>query len=47
VGVSTGSEVTPGTVIGHSGETGSLKGPVLHFEVRKGATPLNPESWLR
>jgi len=47
VSVSTGSEVTAGTVIGHSGETGSLKGPVLHFEVRKGATPLNPESWLR
>jgi len=47
VSVSTGSEVSAGTVIGHSGETGSLKGPVLHFEVRKGATPLNPESWLR
>ena len=47
VNVSTGTEVTAGTVIGHSGETGSLKGPVLHFEVRKGATPLNPESWLR
>ena len=47
VNVSTGTEVTAGTVIGHSGETGSLKGPVLHFEVRKGSTPLNPESWLR
>jgi murein DD-endopeptidase MepM/ murein hydrolase activator NlpD len=47
VSVSTGSEVAAGTVIGHSGETGSLKGPVLHFEVRKGSTPLNPESWLR
>ena len=47
VTVNTGIEVTAGTVIGHSGETGSLKGPVLHFEVRKGATPLNPESWLR
>ena len=47
VTVSTGTEVAAGTVIGHSGETGSLKGPVLHFEVRKGATALNPESWLR
>lgn len=47
VNVSTGTEVAAGTVIGHSGETGSLKGPVLHFEVRKGAAPLNPESWLR
>jgi len=47
VSVSTGSEVQSGTVIGRSGEEGSLKGPVLHFEVRKGSTALNPESWLR
>jgi septal ring factor EnvC (AmiA/AmiB activator) len=47
VNVSTGIEVQPGAIIGRSGETGSLKGPVLHFEVRKGSTPLNPESWLR
>jgi len=47
VSVSSGSEVPPGTVIGRTGETGSLKGPMLHFEVRKGSTPLNPESWLR
>jgi len=45
--VSTGTEVQPGSVIGRTGETGSLKGPVLHFEVRKGSTPLNPESWLK
>jgi septal ring factor EnvC (AmiA/AmiB activator) len=47
VSVSTGSEVASGTVIGRSGETGSLKGPMLHFEVRKGSSPMNPESWLR
>ena len=47
VSVSTGTEVAPGAVIGHSGETGSLKGPMLHFEVRKGSSPMNPESWLR
>jgi len=47
VNVSTGTEVQAGVVIGPSGETGSLKGPVLHFEVRKGSSPLNPESWLR
>jgi murein DD-endopeptidase MepM/ murein hydrolase activator NlpD len=34
-------------VIAHSGDTGSLKGPVLHFEVRKGGAALNPENWLR
>jgi len=47
VDVASGVEVQAGAVIGRSGETGSLKGPMLHFEVRKGATPLNPESWLR
>jgi septal ring factor EnvC (AmiA/AmiB activator) len=47
VNVSTGTEVASGTVIGRSGETGSLKGPMLHFEVRKGSSPMNPQSWLR
>ena len=47
VNVGTGSEVQPGAVIGRSGEAGSLKGPMLHFEVRKGSAPMNPESWLR
>jgi murein DD-endopeptidase MepM/ murein hydrolase activator NlpD len=47
VNVPSGAEVQPGAVIGRTGETGSLKGPMLHFEVRKGSSPLNPESWLR
>lgn len=47
VSVANGAEVSAGAVIGRSGEEGSLKGPSLHFEVRKGATPLNPSSWLR
>lgn len=47
VSVSTGSEVQAGAVIGRTGEEGSLKGPVLHFEVRKGSSPMNPQSWLR
>jgi septal ring factor EnvC (AmiA/AmiB activator) len=47
VSVGSGTEVQPGAVIGRTGETGSLKGPMLHFEVRKGSSPLNPESWLR
>jgi len=47
ISVGVGSEVTAGQVIGHSGDTGSLKGPVLHFEVRKGGSSLNPEDWLR
>ena len=45
--VHNGQEVLPGAVIGRVGDAGSLKGPILHFEVRKGSAPLNPESWLR
>jgi septal ring factor EnvC (AmiA/AmiB activator) len=47
VNVTTGSEVQAGAIIGRSGEEGSLKGPVLHFEVRKGSAPLDPTGWLR
>ena len=47
IGVSVGQEVAAGQVIGSSGDSGSLKGPVLHFEVRKGGTSLDPEQWLR
>jgi len=47
ISVSVGQEVAPGQGIGRSGDTGSLKGPVLHFEVRKGGASVNPESWLR
>jgi septal ring factor EnvC (AmiA/AmiB activator) len=45
--VSTGQEVTAGQIVGRVGDTGSLKGPILHFEVRKGGTALNPEDWLQ
>jgi septal ring factor EnvC (AmiA/AmiB activator) len=45
--VAVGQEVAPGAEIGRSGDSGSLKGPILHFEVRKGGSPLDPEEWLR
>lgn len=45
--VSSGQEVLPGAAIGRVGDVGSLKGPILHFEVRKGSSPQNPETWLR
>jgi murein hydrolase activator len=45
--VSSGQEVQPGAAIGRVGDAGSLKGPMLHFEVRKGSAPQNPETWLR
>ena len=45
--VGRGQEVSAGQVIGRVGDTGSLKGSILHFEVRKGRTALNPTAWLR
>lgn len=46
IAVSVGNEVQSGQLIAQSGDSGSLKGPILHFEVRKGGTSLDPESWL-
>jgi septal ring factor EnvC (AmiA/AmiB activator) len=45
--VSVGQEIPSGQILGRTGDTGSLKGPILHFEVRKGGTALNPEDWLQ
>ncbi len=47
ISVASGQEVQPGAQIGRVGDAGSLKGPILHFEVRKGSAPQNPETWLR
>lgn len=47
ISVAVGQEIAPGQTIGASGETGSLKGPELHFEVRQGGSPLDPMNWLR
>lgn len=45
--VSRGDEVSAGAVIARVGDTGSLKGSMLHFEVRKGRSAQNPLEWLR
>lgn len=47
VAVSVGQEVESGATLGLSGDSGSLKGPILHFEVRQGGTPLDPTDWLQ
>ncbi len=35
-----------GQVIGNVGDTGSLQGPILHFEIWKSNRVLDPEDWL-
>ncbi len=45
--VSKSDFVEAGTKIGTVGETGSLEGPVLHFEIYGKDTPLNPIKWLK
>jgi len=42
-----GDRVAPGQVIGAVGDTGSLKGACLHFEVRNGSVAEDPRHWLR
>jgi septal ring factor EnvC (AmiA/AmiB activator) len=41
-----GQQVDGGALIGHSGDSGSLKGPMLHFELRRGASAMDPLGWL-
>lgn len=43
----TGDRVEAGEVIALTGDTGSLKGPCLYFELRHHGEPLNPLHWLR
>ncbi|OGQ90173.1 MAG: hypothetical protein A2289_19945 [Deltaproteobacteria bacterium RIFOXYA12_FULL_58_15] len=45
--VATGDVVETSTPIGTVGDTGSLRGTVLYFEIRHGGTPINPSEWLR
>jgi murein hydrolase activator len=41
-----GDDVHRGDVVGTVGDSGSLKGTYLYFELRQGQTPLDPEKWL-
>lgn len=45
--VDVGDAVAAGSVIGTVGDTGSLSGPRLYFEIRNGGQPLDPHDWLR
>jgi septal ring factor EnvC (AmiA/AmiB activator) len=44
--VDVGSVLAAGDPIGAAGETGSLSGPRLYFEIRHGAEALDPADWL-
>ena len=44
--VKVGETIQTGQVLGTVGETGSLEGPGLYFEVRRGGVPLDPAEWL-
>jgi murein DD-endopeptidase MepM/ murein hydrolase activator NlpD len=44
--VKRGETVKRGQVIGHAGQTGNVASPQLHFEIRKGATPVDPAQYL-
>jgi septal ring factor EnvC (AmiA/AmiB activator) len=46
VDVERGDGVAAGEVFGSVGETGSLSGPRLYFEIRRGGEPLDPAEWL-
>ncbi len=42
-----GEDVETGEVIATAGDTGSIKGVCLHFEVRHHGKPVNPMKWLK
>jgi septal ring factor EnvC (AmiA/AmiB activator) len=44
--VEVGDIVEAGDTLGSVGDTGSLRGPGLYFEVRSGGESLDPAQWL-
>ena len=44
--VKKGETIKRGQVLGKAGATGNVSSPQLHFEVRKGATPVDPTQYL-
>jgi murein DD-endopeptidase MepM/ murein hydrolase activator NlpD len=44
--VKRGDNVKRGQVIAKSGATGSVNAPQLHFEIRKGSSPVDPTKYL-
>jgi murein DD-endopeptidase MepM/ murein hydrolase activator NlpD len=44
--VKRGDTIKRGQVIAHAGQTGNVASPQLHFEIRKGSTPVDPTKYL-
>ena len=44
--VKRGDSVRRGQVIARAGQTGNVSSPQLHFEIRKGSTPVDPRKYL-
>jgi len=45
--VAAGDKVARGEELGRVGDSGSLRGPYLYFELREGGKPCDPRGWLR
>jgi len=45
--VASGDDVVRGQDLGKVGDSGSLRGPYLYFELREAGRPVDPSSWLR
>ncbi len=46
ISVKRGDKVTRGQIIGKAGQTGNVTQPQLHFEIRKGSSPIDPLNHL-
>jgi murein DD-endopeptidase MepM/ murein hydrolase activator NlpD len=46
ISVKRGDQVKRGQIIAKSGQSGNVASPQLHFELRKGSTPIDPSSYL-
>ena len=46
IAVKRGDNVKRGQVIAKAGQTGNVTSPQLHFEIRKGSTPVDPTQFL-
>jgi septal ring factor EnvC (AmiA/AmiB activator) len=42
-----GDPVRQGEAVARVGESGSLRGPVLYFEIRNKGKPVDPLSWIK